>query len=79
MLFDAWVPGQAGFAFLPYPGGGEDAKAPKDSKRAGWAIKIKMCKFLSYPPATATPAFLPPAFGFHIVLYFKRLGMLHTH
>ena len=35
MLSDGWVPGQAGFTFLPYWGGGEDAQAPKGSKRGG--------------------------------------------
>ena len=61
VLCDGWVPGQAGFTFLPYwGGGGEDAQAPKGSERAGWVIKIKICKFLSCPPAWATPAFFAP-------------------
>ena len=76
MLSDGWVHGQAGFTFLPYWGGEEDAQAPKGPKRAGWALKIKTCKFLSYPPAWATPAFLPPALGFHT--FHDRLGKLQT-
>ena len=38
-------------------GRGEDARAPKGSKRAGWVIKPKTYKFLSCPPASVTPAF----------------------
>ena len=59
-------------------GGGEDAQAPKGSKRAGWGLKIKTCKFLSYPPAWATPTFLPPALGFHTFQDFNKLGKLQT-
>ena len=62
----------------PTGGGGEDAQAPKGSERAGWDLKIKTCKFLSCPPAWATPAFLPPALGFHTFLDFNRSGMLQT-
>ena len=58
--------------------GGEDAQAPKGSERAGWDLKIETCKFLSCHPAWATPAFLPPALGFHIFLDFNRSGMLHV-
>ena len=60
MLSYGWVPGQAGFTFLPYRGGGEDTQAPKGSKRAGRALKMKNCKVLSYPPAWATPALFAP-------------------
>ena len=60
MLSYCWVHRQADFTFLPYRGGGEDAQAPKGSKRAGRALKIKTCKFLSYPPAWATPALFAP-------------------
>ena len=60
VLSDGWVPGQAGFTFLPYWGGGEDAQALEGSKRAGWYLKIKTCKFLSCPPAWATLAFFAP-------------------
>ena len=38
----------------PTGGGGEDAQAPKGSERAGWDLTIKICKFLSCPPAWAT-------------------------
>ena len=57
----------------PTGGGGEDAQALKGSERAGRDIKIKTCKFLSCPPAWATPAFLPPAFGFHTFLNFNKV------
>ena len=62
MLFDGWVPGQAGFTFLSYWGGGEDAQALKGSERAGWDVTVKTYKFLSCPPAWATPAFFAPYF-----------------
>ena len=62
----------------PTGGRGEDAQALKGSERAGWDIKIKTCKFLSCPPAWATPAFLPPTLGFHTFLDFNRSGMLQT-
>ena len=59
-------------------GGGDDTQALKGSKRAGWDIKIKTCKFLSCPPAWATPAFLRPTFEFHTFLDFNRSGLLQT-
>ena len=55
-------------------GEGEDAQALKGSERAGRDIKIKTCKFLSCPHAWATPAFLPPAFGFHTLLNFNKVS-----
>ena len=56
----------------------EDAQALKGSKSAGWDVKIKTCKFLSCPPAWATPPSLPPTLGFHTFLDWNRSGMLQT-
>ena len=79
MLFDGLVPGQAGFILLPYwEGGEEDAQALKGSGRAEWDVKIKTCKFLSCPPAWATPTFLPLALGLHTFLDFNRSRKLQT-
>ena len=44
----------------PTRGGGEDAQAPKGSKRAWWDIKIKTCKFLSCPPRQGHPRLVCP-------------------
>ena len=62
----------------PTWGGGEDAQALKGSKSAGWDVKIKTCKFLSCPPAGATPTFFAPTLRFHTFLDLNRPGMLQT-
>ena len=63
------------------PTGGEERtlRHPRGPREQGGLYKIKTCKFLSYPPAWVTPAFLPRAFGFHTCFDFNRLGMLQTN
>ena len=60
VLFDGWVPGQAGFTFLPYWGGGEDAQASKGSERAGWSMVAAFCSPSGAPTALCSVSFAVP-------------------